>query len=628
MISIFILVFVLLVLSFALANFFKVRIEDTIPVAIMSIISLIYLSGFFGNLKLGFYVVCIGCICAFVYSVFRIYRDYKESFKVLSPYVIIFVLFSLWCYHINNGRLLCEWDEFTHWGFTTKIMCQIDKFSNEPGTSLYFVDYIPGTALFQYFVQQFVRGFNEGFLSMAQGIFVFSFCMPVFSKLQFSRKDFFKALIAVIILFSIPLGFYSTVYSSLYVDAALGMVFAYLLFQHFCTDDGNEVFYYIKMSLGFIVLCLIKSSGIGLAALAFIIMLADNIVEKKYYIGKKIAYDRILLDIVPLVMGILFKKMWSIRLAKLGYSNHFDTGKISFSGILKIFSGKGEAYQQTCLDNFWNAFINIHDGKIGFGTASYALLFIMGCVMLYVLDQRKKKKKYLTLAIATSCVFFIYSFYMLCLYLFTYSESEAINLASFSRYEYTIIMGIVLALAMLLLVSFFKADYKSVLGLVFVGVILFSVPSKVVFIINNSEQIKSSNDFRAGYDVVKKVEKKLKSQDKVYIVSENNDGLDYFVTRYSISPAHTQTRADAQKWSEVSWDLGTKTDTSLGIRREIGSQDWMDYMIQNGFNYVFIFRNSDQFVSEYSDIFEQTPTSQSLYRIDEQSRKLVLCALE
>lgn len=609
------------IISFAIALVARKNIVETLPVGIMGIISILYFFGFLGNLKIGYYIIIAIMLISLLFILLKTIKEKHNIFQYLSIGLILYGVFALWLYEINNGRMLCEWDEFTHWGFTVKIMYDSNKFSNELGSTLYFVDYLPGTALFQYFVLQCIGKFNESFMSIAQGLLLGSFIVPLCNIKISSKKDFLRNILIFMILLTIPIGFYSSVYSSLYVDAALGFVFAYILYCHFSTTT-RDIFYYVNMSLSFGFLCIIKPSGIGLMVLLVVMLLCDNIYNKRYvFSNKKQFILNGIFDIIPVLVGFIYKKAWSIRLDKLGYAAHFDTGRITIKGLLNVLQGKGEEYQSQTLKNFYNVFIG-SDTKhfVNSSLIMYILLFFIMAMLLFMV---KRKKNYIILGITSTAVFLVYSVYMLSLYLFSYSQVEAVALASFNRYEYTMITGILLGMMMIFLSQIANHANLSKLFLVYVCV-LFMLPGQVVYWWNNDDNIQYSIDFRSKYAYGEKINKELSSDDKVYIISQDSDGLDYFVLRYTISPVHTQVRRDDQSWNDVSYSIGQPRGENDGNRRVITSEEWMQYLLDEDFNYVFLYHIDDQFISEFGGLFDDNEvTDNQLYSVDEIRKKLV-----
>lgn len=622
MLSLIELLALMFVLSMGLAVTFKNRIEKMLPISVMVIVLIMYISGYMRNLKIGFYGVLVITVIAAVYTIYYIIKNKREVLKYLSPYALYYILFAAWLYIRFSGRMINEWDEFTHWGFTTKVMFDSNMFSNELGSTIYFVDYLPGTALFQYFAMQFEGVLREDLMSIAQGLFIFSFIMPILGELKVGIKQAVSSALILFTAFIIPMGFYPNVYYSLYVDAALGVVFAYIMYQ--CLkEEKYDIFYYVKVSLACGTLCIIKPSGIGLMAIAAIIVLADNVAKGRYkeFIKSK-NYIKLIFDVIPFVIGFIYKKMWAIRLDKLGYNAHFDTKRITISGVIDIFTGGGEEYQQTTVTNFIRSFVGSNYVTYNFSSLiCYIFLFVAAILILYTL-QRGSKKRFIVLGITTSGAYLLYSFYMLLLYLFTYSPSEAVNLASFRRYEYTVILGICFGLLLWLLhILSTQEEQRYNFYFIVMMSLFFILPEGTVVQVMNKGEIDYSINFRQNYSFADRVRESLSDKDKVYIISQGTDGFDYFILRYTLSPVHTQTRADDQGWWEVSWNIGQDNGTGSS-RREITDEEWMDYLIAEGYNYVLLYKIDDQFIEEFGQLFNQVPEGNQLYKINYENETL------
>ena len=609
-------------ISLGLGIIFKQRIEKTIPVSVMLIVLLMYISGYMGNLKIGFVSVLVITGLIVIYAVKLIISDKQIIKSVLSPYAAYYLVFAAWMYIRFSGKMLNEWDEFTHWGFSTKVMYDSDMFSNFAGSTIYFADYLPGNALFQYFLLQLEGCFREDLMIIAQGLYIFAFLMPILGELKVGKREILSSIPIAFLMYVLPLGFYPTAYSSLYVDATLAVIFGYVVFKGIKEQDYNP-FFYITMSLGLGVLCITKPSGIGLLAIAAIIVFADNIAKGRYkgFISEK-SYVRLAFDIIPCVIGCIYKKAWAIRLEKLGYLAHFDTGKITVGGTVDILQGGGEPYQQQTLQNFIHRFIASNLTTYNFSALIwYVMLFVVIGVAAHMVSQNDTKR-YVTLGIVSSASFILYSFYMLLLYLFTYSPDEAIALASFDRYEYTIIMGIVIGLMGLLIHNMCNNDRVSCSGFIIVALAtIFVVPQNITISVMNDAEIEHSIGMRSNYSFGEKVRDNLTDKDKVYIISQGSDGLDYFIMRYTLSPVHTQTRLDHQGWWEVSWNIGQENGQGLS-RRVITDVEWIDYLISEDFDYVLLYKVDDQFRQEFGMLFDTNPDNNQLYRVNSMEKTL------
>lgn len=611
---------ILFCIALALAVIFDRRIEGTIAPAVMLIVSLLYFSGFYGNLRWGGYAVIVLMLISVAYLLYCAVEKRKGLVEHFSPYFLFFLLFVVWLYRNYNDIFLSEWDEFSHWGLSTKIMCDYDKFSNEPGSTCYFVDYLPGTALFQYFMQKLNGEYAECCSVLAQGIFLYAFPFACLEKIKVSGRNMLYAGMIALGIFILPEGFYQNVYRSLYVDAALAVVFAYALFSYFCTDK-KDTFYFFNLSLSLGVLCIIKTSGIGLMALVAIIIIGDNVITGKYkMLWRKKRFSPLALETVPFFIGWLYKFFWQLRLNTLGYKPYFDTGSINSSNLWKVICGNGLQYQKDTIENFCHTFTGVDGVKIFTGSfLAYILLMLLITFFIVRLNQAKKKR-WIVFWGLSGFSFVIYSLYLLALYLFTYSEGEAVTLASFSRYEYTIILGIILSQVMLLFVLMANYPGRKVYEFLAILIcIIFIVPNDVSIKINNEEEKSAIWESRKECAIADRMRERLSVDDKVYVIANGSEGGEYWVLKYILSPLHTQTPRESI-WS---WDIGTAYEGQSAARVDILPADWMNYLIAEGYQYVLLYNIDENFKTEYAEIFEDNNIAgRQMYFINHVTGKL------
>lgn len=138
-----------------------------------------------------------------------------------------------------------------------------------------------------------------------------------------------------------------------------------------------------------------------------------------------------------------------------------------------------------------------------------------------------------------------YSFYLLLLYLFTYSVYESSSLASFERYEKTIIMGFILLFLMLILnelhIRKHSEGCSEYLKLLVVLVLTANlVPDKPLLVFDRQSEISRTRELRAVFDYIhERILLQLSEDDKVYIIAENSSGLGYWIPRYELTLIHT-----------------------------------------------------------------------------------------
>ena len=96
---------------------------------------------------------------------------------------------------------------------------------------------------------------------------------------NYNWKNFYFGFTTVLICGLISVFFYPKIFTSIYVDAVLGLLLVYILLTYF--TNKHSKFVVISISLAIFMLTIVKSSGTVLAILGIIVILSDTIFIKK-----------------------------------------------------------------------------------------------------------------------------------------------------------------------------------------------------------------------------------------------------------------------------------------------------------------------------------------------------------
>ena len=107
---------------------FNKKIDKTIILSFFITIFIIYIFGFFDHLK-------------------------EIIHNIITPGMIIFGILTIIIFIFERGRMIAEWDEFSHWGSVVKSMFLTNGLSVKEGSSLMFKSYPPAISIFEYFFQ-------------------------------------------------------------------------------------------------------------------------------------------------------------------------------------------------------------------------------------------------------------------------------------------------------------------------------------------------------------------------------------------------------------------------------------------------------------------------------------------
>lgn len=524
----FLLIFLSLV--FLYSKISKRKTEIIAPTIFFFIMIVLYFSGLiFSNFIYGNIFIILLSFSALVYFIYNMFKLKRDWFKILKNFQVLIILYIIMAILLIGFRARI-WDDFSHWLLTVKNMFLFNQLSNNENSTIFFKTYPPATAIIQYFYN-FVGGigfenleYNSQFIT---NYFVMILLLSIINMIQLSKKS---KIILYSVLFLIPAIFNTEIYISLYVDAILAIMGAYLIifYEYMKKQQNNSKFEYLNIALGVLFLSLIKSTGTAIVIFYLIYVVIDLILTRKYGFNLKI----ILTILFSLFIG---KKSWNYYLLKTKADIIWETGKITLNNVLKIFYGKGEQYQYETINNFFRAIL-----KQKIGVFSYTVFFIIMIGILIYLYVRKKDNESLKLLIYNTLIIIIYPISLLLMYIFIFSPTEAINLASFSRYLSTIVIFLIFINVILLVKDSTILKYKVIIMILFFIFCFRNNTMKKLTI----KKIKYNKTVKKERQEIDKIPYELlkNPNNKVYFVSDMNKdkGYYYWIFRYEATPIKTQ----------------------------------------------------------------------------------------
>jgi len=614
--------------AISLSLIFNKKIEETISLWIFILIAFMYIFGILGLLKFGIYtVVLVSLMCA-LFCCYNIYKN-KQNFisHVLTPGFAIFIIFFILIWWAQRGRMLTSWDEFSHWGLVVKNMYIFNALGNYPDATTMFKGYPPATSLFEYFWVKLSGNFSEGNLFRAMNILYFSLMLPIFKNIEW--KHFGKIIIRTLFILILPLVFYKNFYICITVDAILGIMFAYILINYFT----NELDTYTILSISFalFILSLTKSSGSALAFITVLIIAMDilfiNRQDLKRYIGKGNSFKkfkRVVIVSYPLLFTVAAKYSWSLYLSITKTNESWNTSKVTLHGLTSIFDGSSLLYQKQTLINFFNflskSLLTDHILKISFIGWMLILIFI-SIIFIYFICKEDDQKCFKVATIVLFVGAGIYTLSLLVLYLFTYTEYEAVKLASCARYLDTYLLGILVFLIAMICLKDHENRVKSNLLTMFL-ILLLLLTTKLNPILDITflapSSIKSSISLRKVFEPITKIKQTTSNKnDKVYFISIADEGFDLMVSKYNMTPI---------KLNIGAWSIGKPYYKGDIWTKDIDVNKWSE-QLKNGYTYVYIYRTNALFNKDYGKIFyggSKSIQSDTLYYINKTKGTVVL----
>lgn len=617
------------------------KFEAMLPFSFFIIVFTLYICGLYGVLLTGIYILVLLAILCLGYSCFYFIKDKNIlTSQIITPGFTVFLVFALLIFVNSTGRFMVTWDEFTHWGLVVKNMYIFDALGNYKEATTVFKGYPPATALLEYFFVRLKTPFSEEYLFRAMDLFLVSIVLPIFEMINWKQlkqcQRLFQSLPIIFIILLLPMIFYPNIYNNLYVDGFLGLLFAHLLFSYFHSDK-QDYFTYLNLGGTAFILVLIKASGVGLVIIAFLIILFDIFVFQRDEIHtfmtthnktnkKNINWKNVIWLLFPIFITIIGKYSWSIYLKITNTGPAWNTASITLGGIFELFTRHIPEYRIKTIKNFFSSLVTMFykDGSFKMSYLLWILFIALSILTIYKLidDNKREKKRIIVAGIGIIIGFIIYSTTLLILYLFTYAILEATSLASFSRYMNTYLLGALAFVIFCLIAYSFSSNKKisSVIPAIILCILIPFIPINDVALQYLSSEYKTSFSYvqRSKYHKIETLPSKLNiKSDKIYFISQNSTGIDYWITRYSVTPMKIS--------PTFTWNLIIPSKATAEMTLQISANDWAEEL-KKEYTYVYLFSVDETFKKDYSPLFNKIGDIQNdtLYYVDKSGTSILL----
>jgi hypothetical protein len=611
------------------------RFEEILPISIMSMAVILFLFGVFKMLEIGVVSVVAIIILLYVISAIKLFKNKNSAFvaNFFTPAFFIFTALYLVLNYAQLGLVARIWDEFSHWMDCVKAMTYLNDFVANSESHSLFRTYPPIMSLFQYFVQKIYlfihpdRPFNEWRMYLAYQMFALSVLFPFFSKL--SLKNPLKNLLCSIVVFVSPILFEPNFYSTLYIDPFLSILTAAGFFA--ILKMRKDWVYYTYMSLLCATLVLAKEVGLFFAVFIALAVILDCIIRiagdrKKspgvhYY---KKAWPMLML----LLSLVLAKLLWYYVLRQNGLNGNSGSQIDLWYYTKMFFTHCDTTYRQAVVDTFKRAFF-IRHFPVGIGSYfSYYSLFFILFLLIYLILKRTANdavthRRYMAVAVIIMLQVVVYIYCLGAVYIYNFSEYEATRLASYERYmgiEY-MALGLMVSLGAIELIND-NVEWNSTKFIIIAVLFATIFPVKDVSDFLGRNIVRDAYVVRAELDELKNIiNKNCDGDDKIYYISQESKGYDFHVTKFNARP----------NWVAVDgfagWSLGGPFYDGDIWYINISSDELMQKLIEEEYNYLAIYRVNEYFIENYAGIFVSADEiiDNSLYRVNKEKAILERC---
>lgn len=583
------------------------RLEEALPLSVVLIVGVQYAFGLFGWLSAGFYAALALSVLALVLVAVRLLRGGLGDLRrfLLTPGAVVMLAAFVWALLSFRAHMLYEPDEFSHWGTVLRNMMHFDAIpAGVKEANITYTDYPPATTLFAYFWTRLSGGFNEGDPQRAMNIMILAFLLPAMRAQRWKRWG--SALCMACALFVLPTLFNSGAYYTIYADVVLGCVFFHALYAWFFTPRDRGGVLLTGGSL--FLLPLIKEAGWGLCLIALAVMAADLAGERRRA-GPRHGRAFGALAAAAMAGGLSWKAFLAVHQTRRVW-----TLSAGFTEILDVLLGRAPSHRMRTVEIF---FLSLTDAEL-FGQGGVLRLslllwlLLLGVLAALALSRagEPNRTRWRRMALWLLAGLGAYLLSLLYTFLFLFRNYEGESLFSFARYlsSYLIALaGLSLALASETLGPVLRRSGQSVELLALAAVMLVANPGTLLErAVITREWDEAVYESRMSAAAPPEAAQMLDAQtDRVYLVSQNDEGHRYFLRAFEWAPLRLQARADgwwlmpSEQAVEQTGDWYARTFSTVKT-----PQEWADELIEGGYTHVYLDRIDPAFAAAYAGLFQ------------------------
>ena len=605
------------------AALLKRRNEEAIPVTCMGMVLLMFLFGIAGHLRLGAYAVLAALACvaggATIYCLKH--RTFLETLRrfvtgaglfFAAAYCVLTLLNFSWRAH--------SWDEFSHWADVVKAMSMENVLSTDPTAKSIFQSYPPAMALFQYFFQVLVQLnggaelFSEWRLIFAYQVFVLALLMPFLKgvRLKAPLSGLFRIMLVSLSLTIFASSIFYEIYIDCFVGILAGSAFAHILKSERLTRFDGAL---ILMTCSIMVL----SKDVGMYFAVFVALAYG--MKRTGDCGIRSAENRnralekaAIAWMAAFVAVFLPKMLWNLSItannaARL-FHQPYDPGMLA-----DILLGRDTTYRSEIIPRYLYEFLTakVYFNDVGIVMtdmlASALLLLGVWGIAALAFPRKREAGRYFRVVLAMAV---IYILSLPLVYIFQFSEYEAMRLASMGRY-----LGILwVCLSEVIVLTGIRHMDRMKTGQVmaFAACILSLTSWSTVKSFVSGEYIEAAKEARMDCDLAcGQIRQKIgKREANIALIVQESGGYERYMFRYCLRPYNVD--------NEFAWSIGEAPLYNGDIWTTIISPEDWENRVLDAYDYVYLYHTDEYFISSYSEFFSDDIRDKTLYIVDKNDK--------
>ena len=573
--------------------------EEGILLSILGMIAAAYAAALAGMLPVaGFLPWAAGLAGAVYLAVSAVRKRWKELADALGG-TLLFLAAGLALWWLCRGRALVDWDDFSHWGYALKVMFTTGNLYTAPGLGDGFASYPPASTLWQYLTLCAAgSGYREDIALWASAVFSAALLLTAVKAMNGRRiiaKIVSFALLWVILFQLYPRGF-----TLLGVDMLLGMATAAVLLAEFL-PGRSRVTPWLEV-LGCFALCLIKSTGFGLALLVVVAVF----LRRAYIFWKrrKAGDARLLPFVTPAAMlaaVLAAHYSWAIHLSVMGVAERWHTDEPLIPAVWAFITFRGPAYRFDVFRMFFQELFTavVYGWAVRFPWVGWAAGALILGVIAFAVSEKSERGAVCAGVGAAMGIAVVFTGSLLFSYLFLFSPSEAVLLASITRYLNTICVVMIAAGAAFAFTALSRRRLPARVAALLCVLALTVLAGKPENLTNAFEDapLHAAETHHEAY-LYRRAALRIRSlgveSPKLYLITANDSGLTQLRVAYELLP-----------WTLPPHGTMLMTENSEFVPGSVQCtwQEWRQVLL-DGYDYVYVYCPETQFVREFVPVFE------------------------
>ena len=616
--SLLIYIFSVVVVSALLTS--RAKIKSGIAPVIVMCTTVMY-AILFGTLDLlfpamvGYYVFVVFALGYTIYRERGRAKEFMREFFTPSILFFIVVCVLMTLLFATKQPIFREWDEFSFWGTSAKLIKINDRLYTLFESSLLGRASPGALPMLSYVVQFLTKGFIEWGAYLAYDFLYIASYAALMARINFKRWPL--AVFTGALGFMLPYMFdvYTRMiylvktYISVYADLPLGVLFgaAVAVYYSVESDDSRLI---VPCSIMLAMLPTIKEVGFALALVCAFIMTVDIFFVRKQFsflklkgLAAKFASSAMLF-LAPIATFLL----WAKHLKTALNLNRFELGGAADMGMFEmLFAGLKElvspeksekfvAISQKMIDAFFTSKVSM----IGAGYVVVGLIFAILIVAYFTIGSKEGRRRIVLFSATSTIGFIAYYIFHIFTYVYIFRDVEAYGLASYNRYIYIFYAGWLMAAIVLLVLSAFEGKRQIIasitltgLTVVIVAVFSYCVRLNLTFIDFNASEFSSRTQVVTAVAAEREL---IADDDKAYFISQGDNGMRWFVFTFEFLPA------DLVKV----YGGGTLVSKFTGqlYETECTAEQFVAHLRERGCTNIYVDRVDQYFIEEFGALFE------------------------